>query len=704
VQRLASVVFLIPALASASTFTVTTTADSGPGSLRAAITAANAAVGSDSISFAIAGSPPHQITLATALPSITAPLTIDATTQSGYAGAPIVVVDGGDAIGVGFAFAAGSDGSVLRGLVIGHMNVAAVEIAASDCTVAGNYLGTDASGLIAAPNHTGVWIHQLSEAPPTNVVIGGLTEADRNVIGGNTAYGVDADTGTVMVKVEGDYLGLGADGATPLGNNVAVRLNGGQGGLVANSIIGGGQDGILVTTSYGVTITNNVLGTDADGMPLPLGYGIELRTGNNGVTSNIIGNASQAGISLQGNVNDIDSNTLIGNNTGIELDSGASNTITNNTISNNNQGVNVVGVGLGYQILSNSIHDNGDAGLEGNLDPDRPVLASAVIGSASLAIDGSLTSMPSTSYTVQFFDSPSCDPSGAGEGQTYLGQISVTTDASSTAAIATTLTANVGEGDAITATATRPIVGGTSFFSTCVQACPVIAISPASLAIHVDTPVSQSVTATGGITDYTFAVTAGALPDGITLAPDGSLSGTTTSMTSSTFTITVTDAKGCTGATTYTVTPSPACQTITLAPATLPDATSGQPYTQQLTASGAAGIAMFAGTGLPDWLALASDGTLSGTPDTEGSESFVVTVTDSNGCTGTASYTLVVACGSGCGSVDAGVDAAPQPDGGVAGAMGQGGGCGCRTGEPGGSLVAALMCLGLATRRRRRTL
>jgi MYXO-CTERM domain-containing protein len=82
----------------------------------------------------------------------------------------------------------------------------------------------------------------------------------------------------------------------------------------------------------------------------------------------------------------------------------------------------------------------------------------------------------------------------------------------------------------------------------------------------------------------------------------------------------------------------------------------------------------------------------------------VVTVTDSNGCTGTASYTLVVACGSGCGSVDAGVDAAPQPDGGVAGAMGQGGGCGCRTGEPGGSLVAALMCLGLATRRRRRTL
>ena len=247
----------------------------------------------------------------------------------------------------------------------------------------------------------------------------------------------------------------------------------------------------------------------------------------------------------------------------------------------------------------------------------------------------------------------------------------------------------------------------TSGFSACVKACPVIGVAPASLAVNVDVPVSQTITASGGIAGYTFAVTAGALPDNVTLAADGTLSGTPDSIANATFTITATDSKGCTGAQTYTV--SPACPSITLSPATLPGATLGQPYTQQLSASGGAGSYNFTAMGLPSWLALLNDGTLTGTPDAVGSTTLAVSATEPSACAANMTYTLVVEAGAG--PDDAGVDAAApdaateQPDGGMPGETGGNGGC-CSTGGglPGGSLMLAAMCLGIATRRSRQSL
>src|SRR5438105_834129 len=81
---------LAPA-AVAAPFTVTTTADSGAGSLRQAIADANATAGTDTIGFAIPGTGLRTIVLTTgALPAVTDPVTIDATTQPGYAGQPLV--------------------------------------------------------------------------------------------------------------------------------------------------------------------------------------------------------------------------------------------------------------------------------------------------------------------------------------------------------------------------------------------------------------------------------------------------------------------------------------------------------------------------------------------------------------------------------------------------------------------------------------
>ena len=69
--------------------------DSGSGTLRQAILDANAAAGADTITFSIIGSGTHTITLSSPLPAITDDLVIDGSTQPGYVGTPLIVIDGG---------------------------------------------------------------------------------------------------------------------------------------------------------------------------------------------------------------------------------------------------------------------------------------------------------------------------------------------------------------------------------------------------------------------------------------------------------------------------------------------------------------------------------------------------------------------------------------------------------------------------------
>ena len=82
--------------------------------------------------------------------------------------------------------------------------------------------------------------------------------------------------------------------------------------------------------------------------------------------------------------------------------------------------------------------------------------------------------------------------------------------------------------------------------------CPVITVSPATLPSGlVGSPYSQAITATGGTGTYTYAVTAGALPAGLTLSAGGLLSGTPTAAGAFNFTVTATDSNGCTGSVSY---------------------------------------------------------------------------------------------------------------------------------------------------------
>src|SRR5436309_2463770 len=112
---LANLVFLSHTVRGA-TFTVTTTNDSGDGSLRQAILEANATNGTDTIEFQIPGSPPFTIMPTLALPALTDPVIINATTQPGYVDHPVVVLDGTLAGGAVVGLVVGGGGSTVRGL------------------------------------------------------------------------------------------------------------------------------------------------------------------------------------------------------------------------------------------------------------------------------------------------------------------------------------------------------------------------------------------------------------------------------------------------------------------------------------------------------------------------------------------------------------------------------------------------------------
>ncbi|MDH5199158.1 MAG: Ig domain-containing protein, partial [Gemmatimonadota bacterium] len=143
-------------------------------------------------------------------------------------------------------------------------------------------------------------------------------------------------------------------------------------------------------------------------------------------------------------------------------------------------------------------------------------------------------------------------------------------------------------------------------------------------------------TATGGTGSYSWAVTSGALPAGLSLSAAGTLTGTPTTNGSFSFTVTVTSGPA-TGTGTYSLTILPP---VVITPATLPGATVGVPYSQTLSAAGGTGTYSWSGSGLPAW-ATATLPTVGGTPTAAGSWNFSVTASSVGGPgSGTQSYSV----------------------------------------------------------------
>jgi subtilisin-like proprotein convertase family protein len=188
---------------------------------------------------------------------------------------------------------------------------------------------------------------------------------------------------------------------------------------------------------------------------------------------------------------------------------------------------------------------------------------------------------------------------------------------------------------------------------TCIDGncCPTITVTPATLptgTVNADYG-TQTGGASGGAAPYTFAITAGSLPDGLSFQDNGDdtwqITGTPTVSGDFDFTVTATDVHGCHGSQAYSVTIDCTGTTITIDD-DLTDGTVGVDYTtQDVTAGGGSGSYSYAVTSgaVPTGLTFHADGTIDGTPTVVNTFNFDVTATDTNtNCTGTASYTVVI--------------------------------------------------------------
>jgi hypothetical protein len=505
------------------TFVVTNTNDSGPGSLRQAILYANLSNSAppDTIDFDIPGTGPFVISPLSVLPTIAHPTIIDGYSQPGASpntlqigdNAVILIQIDGSAAGFpnGLTITAGA--STVQGLSITDFSAGIELTGAGGNVISGNFIGTDPTGTLFEGNSAGVLLEDVG-----NDLIGGSTPDARNVISANSV-GIEMFFPSSGNLIQGNYIGTDATGELSLGNSYGLLLEGGPSTTIGGptpgdgNVISGNFEGVLAFQDD-LLIQGNLVGTDATG-ELPLGnfYGLDLEEGGGSTIGgtavgegNVISGNSFSGIYLVESGDLVEGNLIGTDQTGVNALGNAGDGVTilsffgpssNNTIGgtvagagnviavNGAVGVDVqdpndTGMVLNNAILSNSIYGNaalgidlGDDGVTPNHQgglingpngfENYPVLSSAVASSSGMTVPGTLNAAASETFTIQFFSNPTSDPSGHGQGQTYLGSITVTTDSNGNASFTATLPV-VPAGYAISATATDPN-GNTSEFS-----------------------------------------------------------------------------------------------------------------------------------------------------------------------------------------------------------------------------------------------
>ena len=308
-----------------STYSVTTAADSGDGSLRAEIVAANAA-NTGTITFDIPGSDVQTIALLSALPIVSGRVAIDGTTQPGYSGTPLIALDGSAAGPAADGLTLSGIGSGVAGVDIENFSGNGVVLRAGFGSTKGNqfvrscFIGTDPTGTLPRGNgQNGVLV------TGTSATIGGGSGMG-NVISANRESGILAAANSVVIA--GNRIGTNRAGGAALGNGrEGVDLKGGSflvGGTNAdqgNVISGNASSGILVF-GEGMIEGANRIGTNAagtaalgngfcaaapahDGITLltsaPLKIVDAIPTGSAGVDNrNLISGNKAAGVSLGG--------------------------------------------------------------------------------------------------------------------------------------------------------------------------------------------------------------------------------------------------------------------------------------------------------------------------------------------------------------------------------------------------------------------
>jgi hypothetical protein len=323
-------------------FSVQNTNDSGPGSLRDAILAANATPNvnvstPDRIEFAISsGTPPFTISPLSPLPAISDPVIIDGLTQQGASCANwppslVIELDGSTAGENVDGLRIVSGGSTIRGMVINRFKQSVFPSRGNGVSFGMNggnvieccFIGTNATGTIDFGNE-GTGIHC---GGTSNNRIGGNAVGARNLISGNSGDGIfisDEGSGNLVI---GNYIGTNSLGNAAIGNGEnGVHIRGGNNTIGGNApgarnlISGNSGSGInLQPTGTNNLVQGNYIGTDASGTEaLGNGGGVFTSEGNTiGGTMpgarNIISGNSGSGISLG------DNNLVQGNYIGTDV-------------------------------------------------------------------------------------------------------------------------------------------------------------------------------------------------------------------------------------------------------------------------------------------------------------------------------------------------------------------------------------------------
>ncbi|MCP5487287.1 MAG: right-handed parallel beta-helix repeat-containing protein [Verrucomicrobia bacterium] len=403
-------------------FEVTTTADTGAGSLRRALEFANHTPTPDTITFNIPGAGPHTISPLSPLPALPYPVSLDGLTQPGASAGSWppdlrIVIDGTSAGSGANGFDLDSKyldhPRFIRGLVIQNFDGYALDVGLGyrALTVSDCFIGTSLDGTTAQPNGAGGIYDESGnvtyfspELLNAYGVAGGGTFG-RNLISGNGGPGLFVEDGG-FTTIQNNYIGTTVTGASALPNAGAGIL------LDGNTTVGGAPAARYFTIGGLIASEANLIAYNGGG----------------GVRLGLVRSARISGNSIHSN-----------GGLGIEFSSSTP--------------------------LGNDVADQDDGSPNNAMN--HPIIERAILSGGQTLVDGWLDGIPGGRFRLEFFTSSSADPSGSGEGETFLGASWVETSRGP-AVFSVTLPA-VGTGQVISATATadeRSTNGeGTSQFS-----------------------------------------------------------------------------------------------------------------------------------------------------------------------------------------------------------------------------------------------
>jgi CSLREA domain-containing protein len=281
-----------------------------------------------------------------------------------------------------------------------------------------------------------------------------------------TGHGIDLQGGTNNTVI-GNRIGTDVSGTLDLGNTLNGVNNTGSSATIGgatsaevNIISGNNGDGLSFTSTNSILVLGNLIGTKANGTSALGNGGNGISVAGAGAVFNTIG-GTQAG----------EANTIAFNGgDGVQIagTAGQGNAISGNSIYSNGTTANHLGIDIGADGVTANDAMDVDSGAN-NLQ-NFPVITLARVTGSTRTISGTLNSTPNSVFTIDFYQSPSCDTSGNGEGKTYVTSITTDqTDASGDVSFSFHPTPLLTIGNALTATATSTgASSSTSEFSQCV--------------------------------------------------------------------------------------------------------------------------------------------------------------------------------------------------------------------------------------------